>query len=62
LLSWAFRLPRSSPLFVGSKRLSLSKLPSRPYPLRTSRFAVSRTSGPSVRRGSASPPKGRIPA
>jgi len=62
LLSWAFRLPRSSPLFVGSERLSLSKLPSRPYPLRTSRFTVSRTSGFSVRRRSASPPKGRIPA
>jgi len=62
LLSWAFRLPRFFPLFVGSERLSLSKLPSRPYPLRTSRFTVSRTSGLSVRRGFAFPPKGRIPA
>jgi hypothetical protein len=62
LLSWAFRLPRFPPLFVGLKRLSLFKLPSCPHPLRTSRLTVSRTTGFSVRRGSASPPKGRLPA
>jgi hypothetical protein len=62
LLSWVFRLPRFSRLFVGSERLSLSELPSHPYPLQTSRLTVSRTPGFSVRRGSASPPKGRLPA
>jgi len=62
LLSWVFRLPRSSPLFVGSKRISLSKLPSCPCPPRTSRSTTFGAAGFSVQRESAFPPKGRRPA
>jgi hypothetical protein len=36
MLSWAFKPPRFSPFMVGSESISLSKLPSRPYPSPTS--------------------------
>jgi hypothetical protein len=62
LLSWALRLSRYSLFFGGLKRISLSKLPSCPYSRRYSRTAASWTSGFYVRRRSAFPPKGRLPA
>jgi len=62
LLSWAFRLPRFSPFFGGLKRLSLSKLPSCSFPPRASQPTVSQASGFCIRRRSAFPPKGRLPA
>jgi len=62
LLSWAFRLPRFSPFLGGLKRLSLFKLPSCSFPPRASQPTVSRASGFYIRRRSAFPPKGRLPA
>lgn len=62
LLSWAFQLPRFSLSSGGLKRLSLSKLPSCSFPPRASQPTALRTSGFCIRRRSAFPPKGRLPA